>query len=220
MNSLSDYYSDTDRELLELLKYHQKHLNEMEKAGVADADKEEKFKLLGEFREVVNTRAQQRKDMEEDARKEHEDLMKERMEADCEQCAALRPVQILREEKHLELGFRCDVVKCSVCRAEFLNYMPNNWDDRMQFFDVLIADLSKAGDDGKTLAEQGNVREENAAMIEGFRKLKNVQLEVDKRRSEYEAKVKAADKAIEGARDYLLMTKMNKGSWGAPPAFS
>jgi hypothetical protein len=61
--------------------------------------------------------------------------------------------------------------------------MPNNWDERIKFFDSLISALSEVREDGSTLSEQINTNEDAVAMVEGYKKLKDAHLEAEKRRS-------------------------------------
>src|ERR1039457_6552932 len=107
MKKLSDYYCDTDIELLELIKYHEDFIDELKKKGMEHADHKETLVVLGNFKGLVDNAAKRRVDMEESKVKENLDFMDSRLHVECPECKTVNTVEIIGEEKNEGLGVLC-----------------------------------------------------------------------------------------------------------------
>jgi hypothetical protein len=220
MENLTEFYTDTDNALLELIDYHKHIIREAEKSGNADPDDKERLVLFDGFVDLVHNRAMQRKERHESEMQENINFMQGRLIADCEQCGGLRPVAIVGEEIHDTLGFICDVVVCSECGSEFLNPLPNNWDDRLKYYDHFIQVLLTVNDNGTTIAESIHQPEAIAAMLEQFKKFKEAHLEEVRSKRELEMNEEKAEESLKVIYDYLLIAKLNQSNYNTPPAIS
>ena len=126
MEKYSEFYTTATMELLELIDFHMRTLVEAKKKGDEHPDDKERLRILDNYKKLVHERARQREEKQKSELEEELNLMQGRLIADCEQCGT-QPVTIIGEKPHYPLGYMCDVVICTKCGAEFINYMPNNW---------------------------------------------------------------------------------------------
>lgn len=203
MKGEKDFYLPTDHEILELVQFHEDALFYAEKTGKEDPEREQKIAMLGNFKTLIQDRVKQRMDAYLHDQEQERKLFEERSFVDCDTCQAPQHVKILGEERHPVFDTMNDLVECTVCSTHFFNDMPNNWDDRIKYFDFLTKHLIEGkGDDNFMPLE-----ERMAAVAQ----MKKVSVEHTKVLETERAKTEAhqkAEQALIGIRDYLLQTKL------------
>jgi hypothetical protein len=213
MEGLSAYYDDLSREFLDLLDYHKKCLLYLEESGKHDPERRKKLEIFDQLRELVYKRARERKKTIEREKAKQDKLMKDRMHAICHNCHADRPVEITGEEEEELFGFLCDTVKCTACGSEFTNSLPNNWEDRIAYYNCMMEIMLNA----KKLKIKGlkstMSKKEINETLENIRKFADAQKladELEKVSSEAEQK---SEEIFISMYNKLLLAKIKGITW-------
>ena len=213
MEDLTEYYSDTSREVLELIDYHKQSLLDAEKSGNLDPEQKEKLQALDSIKHMVLEHVLKRKENKEKEAEVERELLIDRCKVLCPMCEVERAVKIIGEKKAKKPPVTLDVVKCVDCGHEFINETPNNWHDRIVFLDVIIGAFEFA------IKNQGDRKYSNAEIdehlesIEQLRNMKKAQLELERTELDLKRALDDAEKAHEDIRDYLLMAKLKGMRW-------
>lgn len=220
MDVSSGFYTRIDHEIMELVAYHKNFLKGLEKRRLGE-DNHEKVKMLDKFLDIVEERARQRQRTRESELKEQEELLLSRQQADCETCQGLQQVTIVREELD-EMRNKCDVVVCQVCKTEFLNSFPNNWDDRTRFFEYVSTLMD--GDVNGEPAKDVIVRDQVLSEVEADETRTGLAIAIQSHKEAVSQKQelsrisKLAEDALADFRDYLLQLKLSNQSFNGPSA--
>ena len=213
MENLEKYYTDIDRELLELAAYFKNAFLKVKENGALSEGDEQSLAEINDIPNKVNHGARRRMDNENENIKNKEKLWKERTLVFCFNCNEVRNVSIKAERKNPKTGWKCDLVKCSVCKQQFVAPIPNNQADAKKFYEDFIEQILTVREDGETHAEKfAGVVDSNAA-IESFRAyiqaIENEELAI----KNWEISTKKVDDVIENLRDILLKAKLSKVNW-------
>lgn len=209
MNYLPEYATPLTRETLELIKYHKRRIMDLEQSGFADPEAKQKLKFLDEFQENIHFYLDGIKAIKDSEIEKQAKLLKFRKIAECEVCNAMQPVTIVREEKNEKLNVMCDIVVCDVCKTEFLNIMPNNFHDRIIFYEYLIKILSPVIEkESKKKKPNPDIKGFILIVEEGKRYIAT-QLEIERKENRMKQAIEDMTKSIEGTYDRLLLAKIS-----------
>lgn len=209
MQNLEPYFTETDRELLELSHYHKKKIESLKEKGNIHPDDEKILLILKDIPDLVKNHAQGKFDYETHQSGLENDLMKSRLIAECPKCKKDRAVIIKSETTNQNYGWKCDRVECTKCKKQFINMIPNNWNDRVKFYDNFIIELLEIRSSGKSIAEQLPGEINMQSEINHVKNLKKAHHEAEYFIEDLKAKMNTFDKSIEQFRDYLLLAKIN-----------
>jgi len=101
MNKAERIYLDTDKEILELIKFHQEATRNAEEKGVTTEDLDQWKKDLDEYEFMVHRRVTDRMDMEMLRTQKEERLLNQRLHLLCHKCGEQRKVSIIGEQRLL-----------------------------------------------------------------------------------------------------------------------
>src|SRR5438105_10236706 len=210
MDDAEKFYTDVDREALDVATFHKKNILQAHAENIFVHDDELWLKFMDHIPKMVAAHAEARSKYEYQLKREEENNMKHRQAAECPQCKKVRKVKIKSETRNELFGWRLDVVQCSVCRKTFTNMLPNNWDERIKFYENLYLKLFEVMEDGRTMAE---IMKENSALDAGegydkFKELKESNNRLQKIIADLKADLDKKNISIESARDFLLLTKL------------
>ena len=213
MNELAVFYDAIDRETLDLINYHKQCLEDAEKSGNHDPEYEEKIIVLDQLIEHVHERVIQKKILYEKEKQIESDLLQSRGHGDCPTCNDSMDVEIIGEEKNEELDVICDTVICKHCGTEFMNPMPNTWSDRLKLFEFIITSFGGLIDAENKRSNNTTDLQAFIELVEGCKKMKEAQLEVERTERDLWAAIKASEVAQIDLRDFLLMAKLKGMRW-------
>jgi hypothetical protein len=219
MSGECENYKELVQEVKELLDYHYKCQLEMEATEESIPERQQIIAMLADLLETVHGFEGIPARIESLRNINSENLKKSRTSIHCAKCDTERSVTILGEEPDEEHGWQCDHVKCTHCGWEFRNPMPNNWPDRLQFFDHLLEEMEKTREDGSTVTEQFNAAELVKAMRRNTEKFKK---ELARHEQQIELISVIRNKAAQAMvkmRDFLLFEKINGMTWRDPGSF-
>lgn len=206
-------------EVQELITYHLKGQQDLSINEGITPEREQIIEMLTGLQETIAGFSEISEKIKEQEERDKNLLMNSRLFTSCPFCEEEKPVIILREEKQETEGWMCDVVVCQSCHNEFVNPMPNNWNDRFRFFDSIIQTMEKTREDGTSLMENFQAEDLVASMKKTTARFRKA---FEQERKRYEILKIAEAKAIQSLvkiRDFLLLEKINGMTWQPPETF-
>jgi hypothetical protein len=134
MEELEKYYSETGKEIMSLVAFHERFIAAHKQNGIFDPNDNVMAKELIKIKELVRKNAAAKQDKAIRDKKYEEKMMDERTWVMCETCKVERRVEIIGESRHKQNGWKGDRLKCTVCSSTFFSELPNNWKDKVDFF--------------------------------------------------------------------------------------
>jgi hypothetical protein len=209
MEELEKYYSETAKEIMTLVAFHERFIAGHKKNGIFDPNDEVMAKELISIKELIRKNAAAKLDWSIHDKKYEERMMKERIWVMCETCNLERRVEIIGESRHKQNRWKGDRLKCTVCGSTFFSEFPNNWKDKVDFFRWHIEYFRKLLDD-KTI--KGKKREEGEALYaasdKSYKDLADAQALVERDDIEREQTRLRFEEQFEKIRDHLLLGKL------------
>src|SRR5436190_21037910 len=123
---LEEYYTDVDREVLELTDYFKQVISQVRAEGIHDKDEELKLRILNNMPRIVNDHAGRVKDYRIAVKNNDESLMAQRLVAECPVCKSEQKVKITGETINDRFNWALDIVECLRCHTGFTNFFTNN----------------------------------------------------------------------------------------------
>jgi hypothetical protein len=219
MQDLELYYTETDKEVMALVAWHEKHIAERHRQGMEDKGDEGIKALLEKVKTIVHSKAELRREYERQDKEQEAEEMERRTLVHCETCNEMRRVEIIGEgidEKH---GWRGDQLQCTVCKTVFFAEIPNNWKDRLEYYKWLsdvMKDLVKRDDISQSKKEEGEAI--FAALHNAYLKFAAAQKTVEEEEQKRELAEKEYEKQVENIRNELLLAKVNQAAWNSRSA--
>lgn len=213
MNEPSKNNVDRDQQMYDLIDYHINLIHYRENLGHHDIEYVEKIEMLEKFRESVKESCNTRISIKEKENENEAELLATRTLTYCLDCEKEVSVTIIREEFTEDLNVMCDVVKCGLCGSEFVNPIPNNWHDRIIFYEFFIDQMKKSFERKKKKSKNSDLPKEILSVIEFYENFKEAQLKVEKSEEDLRLALKNLDEINESAYEYLLMVKLNGMGW-------
>ena len=208
MENFENFYNDTDRELLAIAEYLKIMLLKLKAIGDFNEQKQENLDSISRMPKLVNDAAAIRYELWKHIPENDETLQKYRTTVECPKCNELRKVKIKGARKNPLFGWSLDLVKCTVCKMEFVNYLPNTFEERKKFNINLIDKLTTVGDDGETVAEKIGAGNDTGEIIKSIQDFIDAQTIVEKNIKTMKLKDEETIKAMEGLRDYFRTEKI------------
>lgn len=209
MERESKFFTQIHRELLKLVEYHKHIIAQNHKAGKIDTEDDQRLLILKDIPRIIDMNITNKENYENTKREEKKKLLALREQADCPDCKKDVRVKIVKQTTNKKYGWKLDVVKCRECKKVFVNYMPNNWPDRLKFMENMITKLHEVNHDDKTLAEQldvnGLITQKD---IDDFNAFKITQLTVEQAEIEQMEAIRKADKSLVDMYNFLLEAKL------------
>jgi hypothetical protein len=214
MDDLSKYYTPLEKEVLSLVGYHLKLLDDKEKAGHHKEDYLQRTITLNKIRKQVRHGVKRRLEIEVEKKNRREEMSNDRHFTVCIDCQVAGNVVILEPSFSKEAGIYLDKVKCQACGSEFFNLVPKNPKEYKKAYDFIVRKLTDFFKDVKN-------REEFPDLYKGFPALKrkiNKLKKLEKNAKEIEKQIMLNDKNLEThlteLKDILIMEKMESLQWG------
>lgn len=213
MDDLKQYFSPISQEVLDLLDYHKRCHIDKAASGRSDPDMKEIIEHLDALKQGVFNNAKSRKNYADKQKEIESDLLESRKMAECPDCETVRSVAIIGEEKNESLNVMCDIVVCLECKCEFRNPNPNNFHDRLIYYDRIITTFTKAIKVDKNLKKNKKALSEITSLVEDCQKFVDVQLNVEHAEKELLESIHELEKIENSLYEYLLMSKINGMRW-------
>lgn len=213
MNSLSENIPPLARETLELIEYHKNSIRDNQQSGHVDEEASQKIIMLDKLKDIVHRYISQRQNIINKEKEIEADLLKSRKLAECPECEDVHPVIIIGEEKNEELDVLCDVVICTKCRTEYRNGTPNNWHDRLIYYEFIIDSFTELIDAENKRSKNTTDFKELIALIDHCKNFRDIQIEVERSEEELRKAFEELQKTIQDTYDYLMMAKLNGMRW-------
>ncbi len=208
MEEQSLLYTELHLAILDLLKFHEDVLQELDLSGNRDPEHDEKMIQFKRIRAIVMERAHQNFELVEGDKIEAAKLLESRQHVDCETCKQVQKVEIIGEDVDEETGFKRDIVVCTVCGDEFMPMKPNNWDDRIKWGEYVYELLHEFGEEQPEIFEQLKLDIDLSDLNENKSKLSDSHNAVIDSRKKYIEALKAAEESLIPLHDDLLMAKL------------
>ncbi len=182
------YYTDDEREIIELYKYFEDHYKE--RIG-KDETFDEMCKTLYEgtlgMRTSLENFAKDRFNFWEDVANDDKARLKKLYHVECTHCFhpnATRPMG----EKLNEKGWRYYHFKCTKCGEEFMDAIPNKDEDALAYFEDFIQQANIVMEDGRTYKEHHGIADA-------------VMLDFKEKAIAKKARLKTVKEALEGMQE-------------------
>jgi hypothetical protein len=208
---IEDFYNEIHAEILSLVKFHLRAIEDAKKNGHTDPDEQQKIDLLNMQKDMVQKNAALHFNNWKSDEREREGDAQSRLRAECEKCGKVTPVTVTGEEKSKLMNLTFDIVKCSVCKSEFLNHLPNNWDDRLEFCQYSVDYYSALLKKDKKMPAK--VKKDMKRLVAYYDNLAAAQTKFLQSKQKSQDAAKLADQSIEEIRDFLLIAKIKILNW-------
>lgn len=208
MKNLSALYSQSQIELLDLITFHEQVLVQGKNAGRPDPAYHVKMQELAELRILIDQRVELGLRQLDEKQKVQKESTAVRSTAHCPECDKETFVNITGEGTDPDNGFTCDRVVCSVCGEEFLNDIPNNWEDRIASFDNLLVVLQTLQQNEEKFAEDPFIKEMEKELNEKITELKNSHAACIRSLEDLQAAAERTDKCLASAYHHLLASRI------------
>lgn len=202
MESYKRFYNNTDKELLAIVEYLKFILLKEKAQGNFNQQKQKHLDELNKIPEIVNTLASIRYDIWAHKPENDKKLQQYRENVHCPQCKIIQKVKIKGERINPDFGWKLDRVKCTVCKKEFINYMPNTFEERKLWNINMIEKLTTIGDDGETNADKMKDEMDMQKTIEVLQGYIDAQTQVEARIKEMILQDEKNKKKIEEFHEY------------------
>src|SRR5436853_5464829 len=108
MDNPEKFYTDVDRESLELVTFHKENILQAHAEGIYGNDDELWLKFMNHVPQMVIAHAQARCKYETELNREEENNLKHRQAAECPKCKEVRKVMIKVETRNELFGWKLD----------------------------------------------------------------------------------------------------------------
>ncbi|MEZ4740527.1 MAG: hypothetical protein R2818_14485 [Flavobacteriales bacterium] len=205
LTTFAEYYTPVALEIIDLVILLKKDLNEKASRGEADPELTDRLVELDRIAELVHTVAERRCTSEQAEEQEKGEEFMERLKADCPTCGTETDVHLLGEVTHAVAKVTNDQVRCTVCRAEFVNPIPITTAHKLKWMEYLLQELTTVRDEGDTWAERVPDQAAIARLMKDVAKVRKVQQEDAERRRVRELAQAKVDANLEATRNMLLL---------------
>jgi hypothetical protein len=213
------YFTFIHTGLLELAEYHTQKILGNKERGFEFEEDNESLEILKKIPKLVydNVRGWESFDLSQ--KKEEDDLLKRRKEAECPHCEKDRELTILGSTKNKDYGWKLDVVRCRHCKKKFTNYMPNNWNDMAEMMKMLFTTVHEEGKKKPEFAKhfEANLEVSIEAAYNQFLSFYEVHLKAEQAEKDMKDALNKAYSALENLYDSLLLSKLNAEKENASP---